>query len=97
MGAEAKRAKAEHRLPAHRVAFGRRLRNLRSEAGLSQEDLGEASGLHRNYVGGIERGERNCGIDAVYALAAALRISPARLFEQETMVDLPEGVTTQEP
>lgn len=69
------RARAEHRL-----AFGRRVRGLRQARGLSQEGLAERAGLHRNYVGGIERGERNVGLDNIHALAGALGVGPAELF-----------------
>ena len=74
-------ARASRSSRDHRRQFGARVRQLRLDRELSQEGLAERSGLHRNYVGGIERGERNCGIDAVYALAHALRVSPAALFE----------------
>lgn len=57
-----------------------RLRALRLEAGLSQEDLADRSGLHRNYIGGIERGERNVGIKAILAICRALDCSPAHFF-----------------
>jgi transcriptional regulator with XRE-family HTH domain len=53
---------------------------LRSELGLSQEGLAERAGLHRNYIGGIERGERNVAILNVVKLATALNVSLAELF-----------------
>lgn len=62
-------------------SFGRTVRRLRLAAELSQEELAERAGLHRNYVGGIERGERNAGLNAVYALALGLKCRPADLFE----------------
>jgi len=42
-----------------RAAFGRRVRELRKQLRLSQEELAHRAGLHWTYVGGIERGERN--------------------------------------
>ena len=65
-----------------RKAFGQRVRLLRSERGLSQEALAQLAGLHRNYVGGVERGERNVGIDNIHALAAALGVHPSHLFAE---------------
>jgi transcriptional regulator with XRE-family HTH domain len=63
-----------------RAVFGRRVRELRDRLGLSQEELAERAGLHRNYIGGIERGERNVAILNVVKLAAALELSVAELF-----------------
>ena len=69
------------RTPDPRVQFGMRVRDLRIERGLSQEDLAEMAGLHRNYVGGVERGERNSGLINIVRLAHALRVSPTDLVE----------------
>lgn len=69
--------------PTHRLVFGDRVRALRLAAGLSQEGLAEASGLHRTYVSSLERGQRNVGLDNIHALADALGVEPARLFEDE--------------
>ncbi|WP_271165500.1 helix-turn-helix domain-containing protein [Brevundimonas intermedia] len=49
---------------------------------LSQEELADRAGLHRNYIGGIERGERNVGIKAVFALAVGLACAPSELFTE---------------
>jgi transcriptional regulator with XRE-family HTH domain len=64
-----------------RVSFGKQVRKLRLERGLSQENLAELANLHRNYVGGVERGERNIAIINIVALAHALRVKPAKLLE----------------
>ena len=64
-----------------RVSFGKHVRKLRLERGLSQEKLAELADLHRNYVGGVERGERNIAIVNIVALAQALKVKPAKLLE----------------
>jgi len=64
-----------------RLLFGKRVRELRLANGLSQEELAERADLHRNYVGGIERGERNLGLVNLVQLAHALSVKPAKLLE----------------
>lgn len=55
------------------------LRKMRQDRNLSQEALAELAGIHRNYLGGIERCERNVGLDNLSKLAAALGVSLAEL------------------
>lgn len=67
-----------------RDAIGRRVRDLRRRQQLSQELLAERAGLHRNYVGSLERGERDVGIVALAKLAAALELSLSEFFQPFT-------------
>jgi transcriptional regulator with XRE-family HTH domain len=61
--------------------FGRSIRRLRKQRGLSQEALAEACGLSRNYISDIERGVRNPGLLVMVALAKALKVPLPELVE----------------
>lgn len=62
--------------------FGTVLRRKREAVGISQEALADDAGLHRNYVGLLERGQRIPSILVVEKLAAALKISMSALFKE---------------
>ena len=64
-----------HRRLAHHV----RLR--RTELGISQEELADRSGLHRTYIGGIERAERNVSLATLELIAGGLGVAPFELLE----------------
>lgn len=66
--------------PSPSVNFGRVVRDARSELGLTQEELADASGLHRNYVGGLERGERNPTLPVVFKIANGLGLKASELI-----------------
>ena len=59
---------------------GAKVRELREAKGWSQEELGFESGLHRNYVGRIERGEQNVAVVNLAKLAKALGVRPSELL-----------------
>jgi transcriptional regulator with XRE-family HTH domain len=61
------------------VALGLAVRDVRQSARISQEELGSLSGMHRTYVGGIERGERNPSWMNIVKLAHALQVQPSDL------------------
>jgi transcriptional regulator with XRE-family HTH domain len=61
--------------------FGKNVQRYRKAAGLTQEKLGELTGLDRGYISGVERGVRNPAIQNIEKLAKALKVKPARLFE----------------
>ena len=64
--------------------FGNRVRALRLKRGLSQEKLAELAGLHRTYIGSIERGEQNISLRNIEKLAQALNVSAASLLSDKT-------------
>lgn len=63
-----------------RIRFGLEVRRIRKAKNWSQEELADACGLDRTYIGGIERGERNIALINIHKLAAALGVSPATFF-----------------
>jgi transcriptional regulator with XRE-family HTH domain len=67
--------------PSLRLTLARNLRRLRSEHGFSQEGLADLAGLHRTYVGSVERSERNISIDNIARLAKALGVTASSLLE----------------
>ena len=65
-----------------RTRLGRAVRRLRTAAGYSQESFADACGLHRTYMGAVERGETNISLDNIERIARALRLSPAQLLTE---------------
>ncbi len=68
--------------------LGSNIRQARSKRGLSQEALARLCKSHRNYVGGVERGERNPTATKIIAIALALDCTVARLFRGLNPKDL---------
>lgn len=62
--------------------IGQRVRNYRTEKGLSQEKLAELSGCHPTYIGQVERGEKNATLDSIEKIASAMGVSLSKLFEK---------------
>ena len=62
-------------------SIGQRIRNYRTQAGLTQEKLAELSGLHPTYIGQVERGEKNTTLESILKISAAKQISITLLYE----------------
>jgi transcriptional regulator with XRE-family HTH domain len=70
--------------PAERIQkqFGARMRALRQQKSLSQEELAFSCNLDRTYIGSVERGERNISLVNIHTIAAALGVSPKAFFNE---------------
>ncbi len=71
------------------MLFGQRVRELRGSSGLSQEALAAKAGMHRTYVGSVERGERNISLSNIIRLAEALGVHPGDLFPEDLDLSKP--------
>jgi len=60
---------------------GMRIRELRLAKGISQEALADEAGVHRTYMGSVERGERNISLENIVRIAKALRVRPHELLK----------------
>ena len=60
--------------------IGDRIRDRRTALGLTQAEFGEKCGLHRTFIGSVERGERNVAVLSLKRIASALRVSVAELL-----------------
>ncbi len=60
---------------------GQRIRNYRTQKGLSQDKLAELSGFHPTYIGQLERGEKNATLESIEKISSALQLSLSTLFE----------------
>jgi transcriptional regulator with XRE-family HTH domain len=65
-----------------RVRLGRAIRRLRSAKGFSQEAFADHVGLHRTYIGSVERGERNVSLDNIERIARGLGLTAAELLHE---------------
>ena len=66
-----------------RALLSEKMRQQRLTQGLSQEALADLAGLHRTYIGSVERGERNISLDNLERIAHALKMSLSELFTEE--------------
>ncbi|MDQ0450099.1 transcriptional regulator with XRE-family HTH domain [Brevundimonas nasdae] len=66
-----------------RKVLAENLRRYRANHGLSQERLADEAGLHRTFVGAVERSERNISLDNIEKLATALKLAPYELLRPQ--------------
>jgi transcriptional regulator with XRE-family HTH domain len=64
-----------------KLTFGRAVKKLRTDKGISQEKLADLSGLHRTYIGSLERGSRNVSLENIHKLATALECRISTFFD----------------
>ena len=64
-----------------RQIVGKKIRMIREELEISQEELANRSGLHRTYIGSVERGERNLSIESISKIAKGLNVKIEQLFK----------------
>lgn len=67
-------------MTAIRKLVAQNIKAYRLQRGLSQEALADACGLHRTYIGSVERGQRNVTVESLEKIAIALAVSPKDLF-----------------
>lgn len=60
--------------------FGDRVRELRQEVDMSQEQLAHKAEVHRTYIGAVERGEQNVSLVLIHMIAGALSVAPSELL-----------------
>ena len=65
----------------YQQVFGKRVRELRKERGLSQVELATKVGIDRSYMGFLERGERNPSLEVIAKIAEALNVTPDELLK----------------
>lgn len=63
------------------VKVGRRIKELRNKLGISQEELGFRSGVHRTYIASLEVGKRNVSISTLEKIVIALNVSLSEFFD----------------
>lgn len=66
-----------------RKQFGRKVRKLRKEKDMTQEQLAHDANIERSYMGAIERGQRSPTLDKISSIAKALKVPLSELFPQE--------------
>lgn len=76
---------AKRKAQSLRETLAANIRSFRKREELSQEDLADRAGLHRTYIGSIERGERNVSIDNIQRVAEALGVPPSVLLRDDTL------------
>lgn len=74
------KSRRDWRTRTPQIAFGAVLRQLREQAGYSQDSFAHATGYHRNYIGQLERGEKSPSLSALFNLSQALDRLPSQLL-----------------
>jgi transcriptional regulator with XRE-family HTH domain len=79
---------AMHKFPnsSLTVILAANMKKIRLALGLSQEALAESCGLHRTYIGSVERAERNVTLRTLELLARALKVAAPRLIESRSLI-----------